>query len=101
MKCSLTASQFGIQQEQEEHYRQRVENIMPDPRVGQYPRPGNRRTRFYCHRADSGKINPDLPARSEQVDEQASRLGAVQGVPGALSNQPPAAGRRAGAGGWS
>ena len=38
--------------------------------------------------------NPDLPAlRSEQTSEEQSRQGsAVQGVPGALSNQPPPAG---------
>ncbi len=30
--------------------------------------------------------------RSEQLNEQQSRLSEVQGVPGALSNQPPAAG---------
>ncbi len=41
----------------------------------------------------SERFNPDLPAlRSEQVNEQSSQLSSVQGVPGALSNQPPAAG---------
>jgi len=39
------------------------------------------------------QYNPDLPAlRSEQTQEEASRLEGAQGVPGALSNQPPAAG---------
>ncbi|MEI6413048.1 MAG: flagellar basal-body MS-ring/collar protein FliF [Pseudomonadota bacterium] len=37
--------------------------------------------------------NPDQPAlRSEQTNENQSRLDPVQGVPGALTNQPPAAG---------
>jgi flagellar M-ring protein FliF len=38
-------------------------------------------------------FNPDLPAiRSEQVIEEARSGGSVGGVPGALSNQPPADG---------
>jgi flagellar M-ring protein FliF len=38
-------------------------------------------------------FNPDVSAvRSEQLNERQSRLGEVQGVPGALSNQPPATG---------
>jgi len=39
-------------------------------------------------------FNPDLPAiRSEQVlDEQRSATGQAAGIPGALTNQPPAAG---------
>jgi flagellar M-ring protein FliF len=38
-------------------------------------------------------FNPDQPAlRSEQSQEDLSKLSAVQGVPGALTNQPPAAG---------
>lgn len=40
-------------------------------------------------------FNPDLPAvRSEQkVDEQQTGMAGVGGIPGALSNQPPAAGQ--------
>ncbi|MET0094031.1 MAG: flagellar M-ring protein FliF C-terminal domain-containing protein, partial [Sedimenticola sp.] len=40
------------------------------------------------------RFNPDATAlRSEQINEQSSRsAGGAQGVPGALSNQPPAAG---------
>jgi flagellar M-ring protein FliF len=38
-------------------------------------------------------FNPDLPAlRSEQTQEDNSNLSKVQGVPGALSNQPPPTG---------
>ena len=37
--------------------------------------------------------NPDLPAmRSQEVSEEQMLAGALQGVPGALSNQPPGAG---------
>jgi flagellar M-ring protein FliF len=38
-------------------------------------------------------FNPDLPAiRSEQTVEEARATGAIGGIPGALSNQPPADG---------
>jgi flagellar M-ring protein FliF len=48
---------------------------------------------FTVNEQTAERFNPDLPAlRSEQVNEQSSSLSAVQGVPGALSNQPPAAG---------
>jgi len=90
----LTASQFEYSKQQEEHFRQRVENIL-SPILGL----DNIRAQvtaeldFTITEQTSERYNPDLPAlRSEQVDEQASSLSAVQGVPGALSNQPPAAG---------
>jgi len=90
----LTSSQFEYTRELEKHYQQRVEDILA-------PILGAERVRaqvsadvdFTVTEQTSERFNPDLPAlRSEQVNEQSSRLSAVQGVPGALSNQPPAAG---------
>ncbi len=90
----LTSSQFEYTRELEKHYQQRVEEILA-------PILGADRVRaqvsadvdFTVTEQTSERFNPDLPAlRSEQVNEQSSRLTAVQGVPGALSNQPPAAG---------
>ncbi|WP_428604799.1 flagellar basal-body MS-ring/collar protein FliF [Sedimenticola sp.] len=90
----LTSSQFEYTRELEKHYRQRVEDILA-------PILGADRVRaqvsadvdFTVTEQTSERFNPDLPAlRSEQVNEQSSRLSSVQGVPGALSNQPPAAG---------
>lgn len=93
-QMQLSASQFEYTKQQEEHYRQRVETILA-PILGRE----NIRAQvtaeldFTVTEQTSEMFNPDLPAlRSEQLDEQASRLSAVQGVPGALSNQPPAAG---------
>lgn len=90
----LTATQFEYTKELEEHYRQRVENIL-SPIIGT----DNLRAQvtaevdFTITEQTQERFNPDLPAlRSEQLNEQASRQSAVQGVPGALSNQPPAAG---------
>lgn len=90
----LTASQFEYSKQQEEHYRQRVENILaPILGLDNIRAQVTAELDFTVTEQTSERFNPDLPAlRSEQVDEQASRLGAVQGVPGALSNQPPAAG---------
>ena len=90
----LTSSQFEYTRELEKHYRQRVEDILA-------PILGADRVRaqvsadvdFTVTEQTSERFNPDLPAlRSEQVNEQSSPLSSVQGVPGALSNQPPAAG---------
>ncbi len=90
----LTASQFEYTRELEKHYQQRVEEILS-------PILGAEKVRaqvsadvdFTVTEQTSERFNPDLPAlRSEQVNEQSSQLSAVQGVPGALSNQPPAAG---------
>ena len=90
----LTTSQFEYSKQQEEHYRQRVENILaPILGLENIRAQVTAELDFTVTEQTSERFNPDLPAlRSEQVDEQASRLGAVQGVPGALSNQPPAAG---------
>jgi flagellar M-ring protein FliF len=91
----LTASQFEYTKQLEEHYRQRVQDILV-PILGA----DNVRAQvtaeldFTVTEKTEERFNPDLPAlRSEQVNEQSSRFGgAAQGVPGALSNQPPAAG---------
>lgn len=90
----LTANQFEYTKELEEHYRQRVEDILT-PIIGA----DNLRAQvtaevdFTVTEKTAERFNPDLPAlRSEQINEQSSRQGPVQGVPGALSNQPPAAG---------
>ncbi len=93
-EMSLTSSQFDYTKQLEEHYRQRVSDIL-EPILGM----DNVRAQvtavvdFTITEQTEERFNPDLPAlRSEQVDEQATTQTPVQGVPGALSNQPPAAG---------
>ncbi len=91
----MTATQFEYTAQLESHYQQRVEEILT-------PILGADRVRaqvtadvdFTLTEQTEERFNPDLPAlRSEQINEQSSRLGAAQGgIPGALSNQPPAAG---------
>jgi flagellar M-ring protein FliF len=93
-QMTLTTSQFEYTRGLEEHYKQRVEDILA-PVVGRE----NLRAEvtaevdFTVTERTQEIYNPDLAAlRSEQVNEQQSLLSPVQGVPGALTNQPPAAG---------
>jgi len=99
----LTGSQFEFTRQLEDRYRQRVEDILI-PILGEASVRAQVTAEldFTVTEQTEERFNPDLPAlRSEQINEQASRLSSAQGVPGALSNQPPAAGvapERAGGG---
>jgi len=91
----LSASQFEYTSKVEERYRDRVYDIL-------VPIIGENRLRvqvaadidFTVTERTRESYNPDLPAlRSEQVNEESLGPGAgVGGVPGALTNQPAAAG---------
>lgn len=92
---NLTSKQFDYKRQVEDHLIERVENIL-SPVVG---RDGMRTQTtvdldFTETERTQELYNPDLPAlRSEQVSEEQNRGGGgPQGVPGALSNQPPPAG---------
>ncbi len=90
----LTSKQFEYKKNLEEHLMQRIENILI-PMVG---REGMQTqitadVDFTVTEKTQEMFNPDLPAlRSEQTLEEQSSSSAIQGVPGALSNQPPPAG---------
>jgi flagellar M-ring protein FliF len=92
-EMELSSSQFEYTRELENHYKQRIEDILA-PMVGRE----NLRAEvtadvdFTYVEKTQEYFNPDATAlRSEQVNEQQSLLSEAQGVPGALSNQPPAA----------
>jgi flagellar M-ring protein FliF len=90
----LTANQFEYTRTLEDHYRKRVVDILM-PFLGEenISAQVTAEVDFTMTEQTSERFNPDLPAlRSEQVNEESSKLSAVQGVPGAVSNQPPAAG---------
>lgn len=89
----LSATQFEYTQKIEAHYRDRiVELLAPILGAQSVQAQVTADIDFTVTEQTQERYNPDQPAlRSEQVNEQASRLGAVQGVPGALTNQPPAA----------
>lgn len=91
----LTSKQFDYKKQVEDHLIERIENIL-SPVVG---RDGLRtqvtaEIDFSVTERTQELFNPDQPAlRSEQVTEQQNRQsGLAQGVPGALTNQPPPAG---------
>jgi flagellar M-ring protein FliF len=90
----LTTAQFEYTRNLENLYKRRIQDILA-PVLG----PDNLRAEvtavldFTITEKTQETFNPDQPAlRSEQVQERQSKLSPVQGVPGALSNQPPAAG---------
>lgn len=90
----LTANQFEYTRNLENHYRQRVVDILV-PFLGEenISAQVTAEVDFTLTEQTSERFNPDMPAlRSEQVNEESSKLSSVQGVPGAISNQPPAAG---------
>ncbi|MBV1875943.1 MAG: flagellar M-ring protein FliF [Cycloclasticus sp.] len=91
---SMTSNQFEFKQGVEEHLINRVENILlPIVGTGAIRASVSAEVDFTVTEQTQEQYNPDLPAlRSEQVTEEQSTLAGVQGVPGALSNQPPAAG---------
>jgi len=93
----LSASQFDYTTKLEEHYRNRIEDILA-------PILGSDSVRaqvaaevdFTLVEKTEESFNPkeqkDLAVRSEQINEESSQHAGVQGVPGALSNQPPGGG---------
>ena len=92
---NLANSQFEHTGNLEKHYKERIEKLL-GPLLG-YENVRAEVTAevdYTVTEQTQERYNPDQTAlRSEQVNEQSSRLSATQGVPGALSNQPPAAGQ--------
>ncbi|BBL70233.1 flagellar basal-body MS-ring/collar protein FliF [Methylogaea oryzae] len=93
-ELSLTGKQFDYKKQVEEHLMGRITNIL-SPVVGGE----SLRTQvsadidFSVTERTQEMYNPEAPAlRSEQTSEDQNRGAGAQGVPGALTNQPPAAG---------
>ncbi|PKM12307.1 MAG: flagellar M-ring protein FliF [Gammaproteobacteria bacterium HGW-Gammaproteobacteria-3] len=90
----MTSTQFEYKKNIEEHLMNRIENIL-SPLVGG----DGLRTQvsadvdFTVTERTQEKFDPEQSVlRSEQTREEQNSMAAVQGVPGALSNQPPPAG---------
>ncbi|MFP2770603.1 flagellar basal-body MS-ring/collar protein FliF [Oceanisphaera sp. KMM 10153] len=87
-----TRREFEQQQKQEAEYRQKIDAILsPVLGLGNYTAEVDVRLDFSRKEQTIKSFNPDLPAvRSEMVmEDNTSGLGAI-GIPGALTNQPPA-----------
>jgi flagellar M-ring protein FliF len=90
---ALTTKQFEYKKNMEEHLMERIENIMA-PLVGDGMRVQISADIDFTETDKTQELfDPKSSVlRSEQTSEEINKAGAVQGVPGALSNQPPAAG---------
>ena len=94
-ELTMAGKQFEYSRRMESLFTQRVHNILqPVLGSGRYKAEVSADVDFSAVESTSESFNPDQPAlRSEQsVNEQRTSSLPPQGVPGALSNQPPAAG---------
>lgn len=92
-ELTMAGKQFDYSRKMESMLTQRVHNIL-EPVLGndRYKAEVSANVDFSAVESTSEQFNPDQPAlRSEQsVTEQRSSGSGPSGVPGALSNQPPA-----------
>ncbi|WED75556.1 flagellar basal-body MS-ring/collar protein FliF [Aeromonas allosaccharophila] len=88
-----TRKEFAMQQKQELEYKQKIDAILiPVLGADNYTAEVDLSLDFSQQEQTRKTYNPDLPAvRSEMTLEENSANGSTGGVPGALSNQPPAA----------
>ena len=92
-KMAASSSQFAYTRKLEKIYTERIRNLLePIVGAGHIRSTVNADLDFTTTELTRENYNPDLPAlRSEQVSEDTSRDSAgASGIPGALSNQPPA-----------
>ena len=93
-ELSMAGKQYDYSRRMEGMFTQRVHNILqPVLGAGRYKAEVSADVDFSAVESTSEMFNPDQPAlRSEQkVNEQRQSSLGPQGVPGALSNQPPGA----------
>ena len=91
--AAQTRKEFAMQQKQELEYKQKIDAILiPVLGADNYTAEVDLSLDFSQQEQTRKTYNPDLPAvRSEMTMEENSASGSNGGVPGALSNQPPAA----------
>ena len=87
-----TRKEFAMQQKQELEYKQKIDAILiPVLGADNYTAEVDLSLDFSQQEQTRKTYNPDLPAvRSEMTVEENSANGSNGGVPGALTNQPPA-----------
>ena len=94
-QLGLSSTQFSHRKRVEEHLTQRIEALLtPIIGLGAVTAQVTAELDFTVTEQTQESFNPDLPAvRSEQTREERLGGGSVaSGVPGALSNEPPAGG---------
>ncbi len=93
----LNSSQFDYTSKLEERYRNRIEDILtPILGADSVHAQVTAEVDFTQVEKTEERFNPkeqkELAIRSEQINEESSQYAGVQGIPGALSNQPPVGG---------
>lgn len=91
-ELTMAGKQFDFTRRMESNFTQRVHSILaPVLGNGRYKAEVSADVDFSAVESTSESFNPDQPAlRSEQVNnEERQNSSGPQGVPGALSNQPP------------
>ena len=90
---SRARKEFEMQQKKELEYKQKIDSILaPVLGLGNYTAEVDVSLDFTQEEETRKRYNPDLPAVRSEVTLEENNMGAgSSGVPGALSNQPPAA----------
>jgi len=88
---SRSRGEFEIEQKREQEYMNKIDNILiPVVGLGNYTAQVDVTMDFTNVEETARRYNSDLPAlRSEMKVEDTSIGGALGGIPGALTNQPP------------
>lgn len=91
---SRARKEFEMQQKKELEYKQKIDSILaPVLGIGNYTAEVDVSLDFTQEEETRKRFNPDLPAVRSEVTLEENSMGSAgnSGVPGALSNQPPAA----------
>ncbi|NMP32911.1 flagellar M-ring protein FliF [Thalassotalea sp. M1531] len=88
---SRSRKEFEIEQKREKEYMDKIDTILiPVVGLGNYTAQVDVTMDFTNTEETARRYNPDLPAlRSEMKVEDSTIGGALGGIPGALTNQPP------------
>jgi flagellar M-ring protein FliF len=89
--ASRSRKEYELEKNRESEYLEKIDSILiPVLGLGNYTAQADVTMDFTSVEQTQRRYNPDLPAvRSEMLVEENSVGGAMGGVPGALTNQPP------------
>lgn len=89
--ASRSRKEYELEKKRESEYLEKIDSILiPVLGLGNYTAQADVTMDFTSVEQTQRRYNPDLPAvRSEMIVEENSVGGAMGGIPGALTNQPP------------
>jgi flagellar M-ring protein FliF len=90
-ESARSRKEYELEQKRESSYIEKIDSILiPVLGLGNYTAQADVTMDFTSLEQTQRSYNPDLPAiRSEMTVENSSIGGAIAGIPGALTNQPP------------